>query len=238
MLSAILHGKLSREIDGMEDVLTSCAFGVLGVVAPSAGLLPFLARSASVDDGRPLRGLALETVDVVSIEFWPAWKEAGCEFCEPDVVLRIDSTSGGRRLLVLVEAKHRSGKSSFEDHDATSPNDQLACEWDNLRLIAAREGREPHLIYLTADFSFPAKDILEAKQDFQRYRKTEPFECSWLGWHQLPDSIRTENCETTREAAALVELRMLLQRLGLLVPEFHGVPIPEWQPQASWGFKA
>ena len=45
MIEALLRGKLSREQENMEDVLTSNVFGMLQYVAPELGLFPFLARA-------------------------------------------------------------------------------------------------------------------------------------------------------------------------------------------------
>lgn len=237
MLRAIIQGKLTREIEGMEDVLTSSVFGVLAVAKPSAGLLPFLAHSEGPDGSRPLHFLVSSAVDSLSIEYWQPWKEPGCDFCEPDVVIRLDAPEG-RRLLILVEAKFRSGKSSTGSAEATSPRDQLAREWSNLRLIAAREAREPHLVYLTADVVAPATDIADAKSDFRRYHPGVAFECLWLGWQHLPDCVNVQLCETNREANALTELSQLLERLGLLVPDFDGFTIPTWPLKDVWGFTA
>lgn len=237
MLRAILQGKLSRDIEGMEDVLTSCAFGVLALARPLACLLPFLARSEGLDGFRPLQFLESSAVDSLSIEYWQPWKEPGCDFCEPDVVIRLDAPEG-RRLLILVEAKFRSGKSSTGSAEATSPRDQLAREWANLRLVAKREAREPHLVYLTADVVAPATDINDAKSDFRRYHPGESFDCLWLGWQHLPDCINLQRCETKREATALAELSQLLERLGLLVPDFGGFTIPAWPLKDVWGFTA
>ena len=50
MIEALLRGKLSREQENMEDVLTSNVFGMLQYVAPESGLFPFLAQATWGDD--------------------------------------------------------------------------------------------------------------------------------------------------------------------------------------------
>ena len=49
MLSALLHGKLSREQENMEDILTSIVFDVLRYLPPDQGILPFFAHASSPD---------------------------------------------------------------------------------------------------------------------------------------------------------------------------------------------
>jgi hypothetical protein len=45
MMPALLHGKLSKEQQNMEDVLTSTVFGLLEYVDSNEGVLPFLSRA-------------------------------------------------------------------------------------------------------------------------------------------------------------------------------------------------
>ena len=94
--------------------------------------------------------------------------------CEPDVLIRIDPPEGDR-YLVLIEAKYRSGKSSDREPTAnqTESNepiqdikDQLAREWQQPRLLAAKETRAPVLIYLTADVSYPREELIESQTSF------------------------------------------------------------------------
>jgi len=42
MLQAMLHGKLTRKEESMEDLLTSNAFGLMKYLPPEAALFPFL----------------------------------------------------------------------------------------------------------------------------------------------------------------------------------------------------
>src|SRR5262245_25191478 len=104
MLHALIHGKLSREIEGMEDVLTSCVFGALRQLPPERGLLPLIALARCLDGRSPF--LTWPDQDVwreanVRYEFWPGLAETDCKPCEPDVLLTIDFPS--ERWLVLVE---------------------------------------------------------------------------------------------------------------------------------------
>ncbi len=51
MLQAMIHGKLTREEEGLEDLLTSNTFGLMKYLPPEAVLLPFL--SLANEAGRP-----------------------------------------------------------------------------------------------------------------------------------------------------------------------------------------
>ena len=84
MLEALLHGKLSREQENMEDILTSNVFGLLRYLPPSDGLLQFLGMGRMRDGRQPLANLPEDTT--AEYEFWPWIKESG-NGCEPDVLL-------------------------------------------------------------------------------------------------------------------------------------------------------
>lgn len=149
MIEALLHGKLSRDQENMEDTLTSNVFGLIKYVEPEQALFSFLAGAQDLSRSKPLTFLQQASCDFINYEFWPRWSEADCYGCEPDVVIRVH-LKGDRRLVILIEAKYHSGKSSVADQELERPNDQLAREWDNLVHLAQRERAQPILIYLTA----------------------------------------------------------------------------------------
>src|SRR3546814_7145652 len=64
--------------------------------------------------------------------------------CEPDLLIKLHKVDG-KRLYVLIEAKHLSGKSSGPSEDLTAPYDQLAREWDNLVCRCKKDEAEPLL---------------------------------------------------------------------------------------------
>lgn len=101
-IAAILRGK-QPTVEFSEDLLTSIAFGSLAWLPPSLGILPFLSRASP-------RLRDLRDIEAVDVEVWPWWDEheeiAGAE---PDVVLTLHDHHGRRRLIV-VECKRRSGK--------------------------------------------------------------------------------------------------------------------------------
>ena len=55
MLHAQRRGKLTREVENLEDLLTSNVFGVFSYLEPEVGLLPFLVLRTSAFRGRRCR---------------------------------------------------------------------------------------------------------------------------------------------------------------------------------------
>jgi len=228
MIAALMHGKLSREQENMEDVLTSIVFGMLQYAPAVDGLLPFLARAQETvaGDERPLAGLGAPRH--VAYEFWPWIHEAGCsKGCEPDVVVRlVDDT--GAKTVILIEAKYRSGKSSEAD-DTEEVNDQLAREWANVRRVAEREGATPWVLYLTAGFAFPRESLDEAQKDLAKSREAAGRFC-WLSWRHLPGALPHKTHQCLDDLADLVD-----RRLGLGF--FDGVAVTAPEPGIIWSFR-
>ena len=218
MLDALLNGKLARELENMEDVLTSNVFGLTKYLPAKEALLPFLRQARDTIGDAPLSDISDDAA--AEYEFWPSWHEPGCVFCEPDLALRIDDKDA--TYLVGIEAKYRSGKSSFADpadvpSEPHSANDQLAKEWQNLCRIAEREGRKPVLVYLTADYGVPRQEILESQADLMKSGCI-----CWLSWRHLLRVVEM------RETAIGKDLTALMHRLGFtffntswVVPEIN-----------------
>jgi hypothetical protein len=228
MIPAFLRGKLSREQENLEDLLTSCVFGVLRYLPVNEGLLPYL-QLAKYPDGRML----LEHIDSVSeakYDFWPWLKERGSQGAEPDVLIQMLEETG-KKYTLLVEAKFRSGKSSFASEEASVPVDQLAREWDNLLLLSAESGSTPMMLYLTADTSIPTRDLDESAKEFAAKRPSlaekHPFSCAWLSWRHLPNAFGKTRGTIQSDLVALVE------RLGLVF--FRGISRIAPRP-ISWRF--
>ncbi len=229
MLMALMKGKLSREQENMEDVLTSNVFGTLKYVDPAEGLMPFLGR-AKLPNGDKVPFARVTAADV-SYKFWPWWQEGDCIGCEPDVVLRIDCVDK-RKYIILVEAKYHSGKSSEAEEGEEHPTDQLAREWDNLTHYANRENRTPVLIYLTAGFGCPVAAIKASEQDFRSKRCDEtlcPFTCYWLSWRHLPRVLKD------RENPMLQDLEAVLRHLNLMF--FEGISEVRVPGHVQWAFR-
>lgn len=214
MLQALLRGKLSRQQENMEDVLTSNVFGLFQYIPACEGILPFLAQAEASDGTRPLAWLNDPSSDVhvtpEDLVFWPKWREDNCIPCEPDVVVHIHHR-GGRDLLILVEAKYLSGKSSEADEMNEHPNDQLAREWDNLVRIANRKDAEPYLVYLTAGIGFPRVEIEESIRDYRQRCSGEQVPPRMLAssWRQISEIFKQS------DHPILKDLCKLMDRFGL-----------------------
>ena len=229
MLQALFNGKLSREQENMEDILTSNVFGLLKYVPTCEGLLKYLALAEDKDGKQPLDYLSSVSElaqESINYEFWPWWEESNCKGCEPDVAISL-KIPGKHNLLVLIEAKYLSGKSSKADETTDKPNDQLAREWDNLGVRAGLNNK-PVLIYLTAHYIYPHQDIEEAKNELRKKRPNGgDFAIYWLSWRHL-----YESCEDTGNPI-LNDLILLLERLGLKF--FYGVKLED--VHIPWSFE-
>jgi hypothetical protein len=231
MIEALLHGKLSREQENMEDILTSNVFGVFQFAAPETGLFRFLAKAKTVEDDCPFAIFDSGQIRkaCVRYDFWPKWSR-----CEPDVVVNIQA--GDLSCLVCIEAKYRSGKSSQADEIEERPNDQLAKEWLQLAAEAEKKQAVPVLIYLTADVGCPRSQISDSLLELSRKATTgasTPVIC-WLSWRELPELFAGDS-EKMLESAARLASRMELVFFQGIAPvppigadwAFHG-PAPAW----------
>lgn len=214
----------------MEDILTSNVLGLLKYVPPGEGLLNYLALAEDKDGNQPLKYLrSLDEVsqDSISYEFWPWWEEPNCYGCEPDVVISL-KISAQKKLLVVIEAKYLSGKSSEADESYDIPTDQLAREWDNLSVMANKSDECPVLIYLTAHYAYPYQDISDAISEFRvkRQNSVSPV-IFWLSWRHL-----YKVCENSQHPV-LNDIKLLLGRLGLKF--FDGIALD--YVNVSWSFE-
>jgi hypothetical protein len=182
VIQALLAGKLSLEQQNSEDLLTSMVFGMLEFVPAEIGLFRLLS-AATTSDGTP--PFALRPAAQPRFVFWPWLEERGCRGCEPDLLISVIDDIGQTHLIVI-EAKYRSGKSSYADDGTDVPTDQLARQWDNLVHRCAKVTAIPHLVYITDHHGMPIGDIEHAADEFVRKRpllsKEYPLVSSWLSW--------------------------------------------------------
>jgi hypothetical protein len=75
MLDALIKGKLSREQENMEDILTSNVFGLMKYLPPSEALIPFLKQAEDPEGCKPFEDLSSEAE--AEFEFWPTIECAG-----------------------------------------------------------------------------------------------------------------------------------------------------------------
>jgi hypothetical protein len=123
----------------------------------------------------------------------------------------------GVQIIILVEAKYKSGKSSEATDDEDKPYDQLAREWDNLLVFAKNKNAKPYLLYVTPHFSYPKEDIEEAQFEFMKKRSGK-LDVVWISWRKLPTVLNGS-------APILKDLIEILRKQGLTF--FDGISIPQ-----------
>ncbi|MGE0681985.1 MAG: hypothetical protein AB7P69_13935 [Candidatus Binatia bacterium] len=173
-------------------------------------------------------------------------EEPTCTPCEPDLLIRINCPDG-ERIVVLIEAKYRSGKSSEEEtsslteisrnreesdvltssQDEIPLKDQLSREWENLQSLADKESAQPVLVYLTADVGCPTKEIEDSQKALES-RKKETGTICWLSWRHLPSLIVNSENEMLRDLATV------LRRLNLTF--FEGFSLVSSLGHIQWQF--
>jgi len=214
MLAAQLHGKLTREEENLEDLLTSNVFGTFKYLAPELGLIPFFQQARDLD-GNPINS-DLSQLSGVEYLFWHFLQEEDCYPAEPDLLIVLDHLDG-RKTVILVEAKLYSDKSSVAG-DSPKPYDQLAREYDNLERWANKRGiTEKFLIYCTADVIPPWDAIRQSIEEF-RSKRGQDCNIYWLTWRILPKLIGDS------ENLILQDLVRVLRRQSLFF--YEGIPVP------------
>lgn len=209
----------------MEDLLVSNVFGSIKYLSPKEGLLPILHAAEDIEGRLPLSGLT--EISDVHYEFWPRLHERLCHECEPDVLITFNYPDG-KKGIILIEAKYRSGKSSQADEGQASM-DQLAKEFENLTERAKLENAIPILLYVTAHFGFPRKDIAESEKEFSEKNKAS-LNALWLSWRKMPHLFKSAKNDTI-----LYDLSEVLKGQGLL--PFEGITKPKFYA-LKWRFNA
>lgn len=227
MLQALLHRKLTRPEEGLEDLLTSNIFGLLKYLKPQAALLPFLGLAWDPIANRKLADILRDVEAVESWQFWPTLMNSGCISCEPDVLIALRN-GNGRKSLLLIESKYRSGKSSEAAEEDERPNDQLAREFDNLRLLADSEGtKEFAVVYITTDFTCPLNELQDSAREYQLKRSLPPA-IYWLSWRALINVLEPEAERESEIARDLLGLMLALDLTTFCRLRFEEMKVPRW----------
>jgi hypothetical protein len=154
MLLAEIHGKSYREIEDLEDLLTSAVFGHLRLVQPPVFWLALLDRARTAEDPRRTLSQVLSNVGVdasrfsgVRVRFWRYFPGYG----EPDLLVQLFGENV-TSITILIEVKLHAGKSG------TGEFDQLARYLALLNDPACLLGwpcdfDKRFLVYLTKNFS-------------------------------------------------------------------------------------
>ncbi len=227
MLQALIHGRLTREEEGMEDLLTSNTFGLMKYLPPEVVLLPFLSLAKDPLRDHSLISWLKGASKLERLRFWPTLAHPDCNSCEPDVDI-VFLHDDGTRTWVLIEAKYRSGKSSEATVGTEKPTDQLAREFDNLSSIAQQEGIARYaLVYLTTDYTCPENELEESADEYKRKRDLSP-NLYWLSWRMLYDVLESADYSGP---GIIEDLKRLLLNLNLIMfrrLRFRDLRKPEW----------
>lgn len=223
MLQAQLHGKLKREEEDLEDLLTSNVFGTMQYIPYDEGILPLL-RKAESERKNPF--LNIGKISKIDYNFWQPLAEQNCNLCIPDVLIDI-TEENGNRTTILVESKYMSGKSSKANDDDENPHDQLAMEWDNLVSYANRHDSKPYLLYITADITYPKNDIEESKNEYTKKRGGNMC-VLWISWRRLPYLFQKSEYKILKDLVKILKIKGLTFFEGI-----HIKPIKN----STWIFK-
>ena len=225
MFIAQIRHKLTRQEEQMEDLLTSNVFGLWRYIPPELGLTQFLGTARRID-GQSL--IVPTQIGKAQLDFWPRLQEFGSNGAEPDVLINLVSPEG-RKLLILVEAKFLSGKSS-EPNDDELPNDQLAREMQILRSIAGRKAVDDYaIVYVTAQSALPRRDFQESISELgKKTGEGSADHFYWTTWRELPQILIEARVRASGsgERALLEDLGIILVRLGLT--RFSGIDSHGW----------
>jgi hypothetical protein len=155
MYLAEIRGKLSKENENREDILTSNVFSFFKYASREHFLLPFLLS---------LR-LEVSSYDAHEAEFifWPSYSDR----TEPDLVILVG------RYYLLFEAKLYS---SFSPETAQKKH-QLVREIEGGAMEAESLGKEFRIIAVTADYSHP--------NSFQDVPSEYKDQLIWINWQRI-----------------------------------------------------
>lgn len=159
----------------------------------------------------------------MSFCFWPKLENS-----EPDILIKV-ITESGTEILICLEAKYWSDKSSHEDQltdfqeRTNGQRDQLAREIEDIhknschRYFNIDKNKVDNivLIYSTNHTSFPRKEILESILHVKgvHFQKEQLY---WTTWREIHNSIgKTKSFFTTQDSKLLKDLNKLLEKKGL-----------------------
>lgn len=188
MYLAEIHGKLSRDNENREDILTSNVFSFFKYASRKDFLYPFL-QSIGVDN-TPAEALEAE------FQFWPTYGDR----TEPDVVILVGN------YYLLFEAKYHS------DFGKETPRSkpQLMREIKNGDYEARTLGYEFRIFALTADYFEKPDTKKEIPAEFSSI-------FNWLNWQQITlflQQILETNHDLSSEIQLFTEdlLKLLLKK--------------------------
>lgn len=230
LIQAVLEGK-SLGYEYTEDILTSTVFGTLKYIRSDMILIPFVESAFLYNEQRTTlwqklnsEGIELRCYQKVEYAFWTWNQNKG----EPDLILIFKNhVHGLDDLLLVIEAKFKSGKSGTEE------NDQLVRYFEAINndieiftepSVSSFKGKKGYIVYLTeaeaySDINATTK-IIES-----RYPKIKE-NVFHLRWHQLYKTLDImDKYYTSFEKSIADDLKKYLEKLGLR--DFSGISLPD-----------
>jgi len=226
----------------MEDLLTGNVFGLWRYLPAKLGLRGVL-QSARRADGEQLH--VPESFKLASLEFWPWLQISENKGIEPDILLRLRDSSG-QLLIVLIEAKFKSGKSSFATPGGQGDqvNDQLGKQMVSLRSIAKDEHAKSYaLIYLTAEPKFPLPGIQQSIDELElKTHQGSQSHFYWTNWRAVYSELVTTLHSSSMgeiERNLLTDAVQILESLGFsdftgITSPFSGAAVPNWSMSVAF----
>ncbi len=230
MIQAVLEGK-SLGYEYTEDILTSTIFGTLKYIRSDILLIPFVESAFLYNDERTTlweklssEGIELRCYREVESAFW-TWNQ---NYGEPDLILIFkDHVHGFDDLLLVIEAKFKSGKSGTEE------NDQLVRYFEAINndienftesSVSRFKGKKGYIVYLTEAEAY--SDIKATTKIIQsRYTKIKE-NVFHLRWHQLYKTLeKMYPYYTSFEKSIIDDLMKYMEKLGLR--DFSGISLPD-----------
>ena len=230
MIQAVLGGK-SLGYEYTEDILTSTIFGLLKYLRSDMVLIPFIESAFLYDKERTtlweklnIEGIELRCYREVEYIFW-AWNQ---NYGEPDLILILrEHVHGLDDLLLVVEAKFKSGKSGIDE------NDQLARYFEAINSdienftessVSSFRGKKGYIIYLTEAEAY--SDIMATTQLIQSKHNEIKENVFHLRWHQLYKTLeKMYPYFSSYEIDIVFDLMKYMEKLGLR--DFSGISLPD-----------
>jgi len=201
MIFADIRGKTGVP----EDVLTSNCIELLSLL-PDSRLIDFFSMSVNLN-GKNIE--LFEYDEVEKIEFWTWLQNAG----EPDILCILKNGTNNKRIVMIIEVKHGSGKSSYAQteveplQESDISSDQLAKYWQ----AAKSKYDNVVLIYLTHHHHFPKKDVEESIEETGNLALIY-----WVSWFHFYQFVIKKYDPKSRSVESKIfgKLKMYLEEKG------------------------
>lgn len=231
MIQAILSGK-SPDYENREDILTSTVFGLLKYLKPDMALIPFIESAIIYRENSTTtlleqlnsEGIELKSYHKVEYIFWTRNQNYG----EPDLILIFsDHVDGLEDFLLVIEAKHKSGKSGTGEYDQLLRYfEAINYDIENFTdpSVSGFRGKKGYIIYLTEAEAY--SDIMASIKLIQSKHNEITGNIFHLRWHQLYKILEKPDPGFTQyEREIINDLIQYMDKVGLR--DYKGIPLPD-----------